>query len=283
MGVFKWDEPTARWTAIASPMQDVWAIAVHPKNPDYIIAGCRPAAFHRSLDAGQTWEVLNVPNLQTFSTINMGATRVTQIVFDPLDSTRIWVTVEIGGIFFSHDGGTHWESRDQGLISTDVHGLAVLDKPDGQRILLATTNRGLHRSTDGGENWVFQKIPSKWQYTRAVVERADRTGVVFLTNGHGPPGDEGLLWMSKDYGDTWHAVSLPGKINSTIMVVATNAEDPMRIWVASNLGQVFQSEDGGDSWARLPREFGEIRALHWRRLPVGIRQQAHSITLRQEP
>jgi hypothetical protein len=48
--------------------------------------------------------------------------------------------------------------------------------------------------------------------------------------------------------------------------------------VCTNLGQVFRSSDGGDSWQRLPHEFGEIRALHWRAVPRGTRSAPHSIT-----
>jgi photosystem II stability/assembly factor-like uncharacterized protein len=282
MGIFRWSETTARWTALPSPMQDVWSIAIHPDDPDTLVAGTRPAAFYRSQDAGATWQALDVPGLQTFSEINMGATRVTQILFDPTNPDGIWVSVEIGGIFFSPDGGDHWEARDQGLISTDVHGLAILDRPDGHRVMLATTNRGLHRSDDGGHQWHFQKLDSPWQYTRAVVPRPDASGTVFLTNGNGPPGDQGRLWVSRDHGEHWQAVNLPGKLNSTLWTVATQAQDPQRLWSCTNLGQIFSSEDGGESWQRLSHEFGEIRALHWRKLPSGIRQQEHSITRRVE-
>src|SRR5262245_14867267 len=41
MGVFRWEEPTARWAHLPSPMQDVWAVAVDPADPDLIIAGTR--------------------------------------------------------------------------------------------------------------------------------------------------------------------------------------------------------------------------------------------------
>ena len=34
MGAFRWDEPTARWRHLPSPMQDVWAVAIDPANPD---------------------------------------------------------------------------------------------------------------------------------------------------------------------------------------------------------------------------------------------------------
>ena len=61
MGVFRWDEPTARWAHLPSPMQDVWAVAVDPADPDMLIAGTRPAGFFRSADAGQSWTQLTAP------------------------------------------------------------------------------------------------------------------------------------------------------------------------------------------------------------------------------
>ena len=283
MGLFQWHEASARWTPIASPLQDVWAVAIHPLNPQHWFIGSRPAGICRSRDVGQTWQTLHVPDLQQFSTINMGATRVTQILFDPMNPQTLWLTVEIGGIYVSHDGGDTWHGRDQGLISTDVHGMAILDKPDGQRLMYATTNQGLHRSTDGGLHWEFQEIASPWQYTRAIVPRLDNTGVVFLTNGNGPPGNRGRLLMSQDFGTHWQEVVLPATTNSTVWTVATQPTQPMSLWACTNLGQVFVSHDGGYQWERLPQEFGEIRALHWRPLPAGIRQQDHSLTRRVAP
>jgi len=283
MGLFQWHEASARWTPIASPLQDVWAVAIHPLNPQHWFIGSRPAGICRSRDAGQTWQTLHVPDLQQFSTINMGATRVTQILFDPMNPQTLWLTVEIGGIYVSHDGGDTWHGRDQGLISTDVHGMAILDKPDGQRLMYATTNQGLHRSTDGGLHWEFQEIASPWQYTRAIVPRLDNTGVVFLTNGNGPPGNRGRLLMSQDFGTHWQEVVLPATTNSTVWTVATQPTQPMSLWACTNLGQVFVSHDGGYQWERLPQEFGEIRALHWRPLPTGILQQEHSLTRRVAP
>ena len=45
MGIFRWDEATARWVHLPSPMQDVWSVAIDPADPDPLIAGTRPAGF----------------------------------------------------------------------------------------------------------------------------------------------------------------------------------------------------------------------------------------------
>ncbi|HEY4373257.1 MAG TPA: hypothetical protein VGN52_15105 [Burkholderiales bacterium] len=278
MGLFRWDEAPARWTALPSPMQDVWALAIDPENPDVLLAGTRPANFYRSADAGRTWEKMSAPGIRDFSEINMGPTRVTQIIFDPLDHSQVWASVEIGGIFHSSDGGRNWTAKENGLVSSDVHGICVIPRPDGSRLLYATTNRGLHQSEDAGEHWQFRPLDSPWQYTRGIVARTDDPAIIFLTNGNGPPGNDGRLWRSRDYGATFEDVRLPAPLNSTPWIVAVNPADPKRLYTCTNLGQLFVSTDGGDTWVRLSHEFGELRALCWRPLPSDTRQADHSVT-----
>ncbi|MBX9843399.1 MAG: hypothetical protein K2Z80_16490 [Xanthobacteraceae bacterium] len=277
-GVFRWNEAPARWTHLPSPMNDVWSIAVDPADPDVLLAGTRPAAFYRSTDAGRTWKAVTPPGVIPLSDVNAGPTRVTQILFDPVDSGTVWASIEVDAIYRSRDRGETWERKDKGLVSGDVHGLAVMKLPTGGKALLATTNRGLHRSEDDGETFVFQDLPTPWPYTRGIAPRPDHSGVVFLANGNGPPGNDGFLLRSRDYGRTWQDAKLPGPLESSVWCIATNADDPMLIFVCTNLGELFRSNDGGESFTRMPHVFGELRALHWRELPPGTRQAAHSVT-----
>ena len=80
------------------------------------------------------------------------------------------------------------------------------------------------------------------------------------------PGCTGRLVGSGDYGGTWKDRNLPGELNSTTWTVATHPFDPKLIFVCSNLGQIFRSTDGGESWVKLPREFGEVRSTLWQPL-----------------
>ncbi|HUN49490.1 MAG TPA: hypothetical protein VMU42_00155, partial [Candidatus Sulfotelmatobacter sp.] len=190
--------------------------------------------------------------------------RVTQVLFDPHEPATAWAGVEIDGVWKSSDGGETWSKSSRGLVSDDVHGIAVAANNAGT--LFAATNKGLHVSDDRGGAWRHVALDSPWQYTRAVVPAAGRPDTLFLTNGNGPPGSTGRLLVSRDHGAEWRDARLPGELNSTPWCLASNAADTDLLFVATNLGQLFRSQDGGRSWTKLKREFGEIRAINWQPL-----------------
>jgi photosystem II stability/assembly factor-like uncharacterized protein len=147
------------------------------------------------------------------------------------------------------------------LKSQDIHGFVVVH--NGGRVLFATTDAGLHVSRDNGASWTMRPIDSAWQYTRSIVERPDTTGVMFMTNGNGPPGTAGRLFRSRNHGVDWEDARLPGEVESSAYFLATNRADPTLIYAAATLGQIYRSTDGGESWTALKRRLGEIRALAW--------------------
>ncbi|QQS14811.1 MAG: hypothetical protein IPK81_12055 [Rhodospirillales bacterium] len=263
-GVYRWRERDKRWTHLPSPLDDldVWALVQAPDDPDLLIAGTQPAGFYRSTDGGATWT--KALSTTAESCIFVGKPRVTQILFDPVDRDTLWAGVEIDGVHRSTDRGKTWTKVGKGLTSDDIHGVAVVR--DGGKLVYATTNKGLHVSADNGANWEFQPLDSPWQYTRTVVPRADDDATVFLTNGNGPPGSTGRLLRSRDHGKHWDDAGLPGELNSTPWTIATHPSDPKLMFVCSNLGQIFRSTDGGESWTRLKREFGEVRSTVWQPL-----------------
>ena len=67
--------------------------------------------------------------------------------------------------------------------------------------------------------------------------------------------------FSDDHGASWQDAGLPGKTNSTPWCVASHAADPSIVFTATNLGQLFRSLDGGETWTKLEREFGEVRSM----------------------
>jgi photosystem II stability/assembly factor-like uncharacterized protein len=280
-GIYRLDQKEENWTHMPSPADDamlVTALACSPHDPDIILAGTQPAALYRSDDAGKGWRNLGVPMKpyaltgyylgdRPFPEGHPGAygrkhwTRVTQIVFDPKDASLVWAGVEIDGAWRSRDGGESWARSGEGFKSQDIHGFAVVH--NGRRVVFATTDAGLHISHDDGASWSMRPIDSQWQYTRSIVERPDKNGVMFMTNGDGPPGTAGRLFRSRNHGVDWEDAGLPGEVQSSAYFLAVNPVDPMLVYAAATLGQIYRSTDGGESWMALKRRLGEIRGLAW--------------------
>jgi photosystem II stability/assembly factor-like uncharacterized protein len=263
-GIYRWVEAEKHWTHLPSPLDQlhVWSLVQAPDDPDLLLAGTHPAGIWRSEDGGRSWTHAKASFAE--QCIFLGRPRVTQILFDRADPDTVWAGVEIDGVHRSTDRGRTWIRTSEGLVSDDIHGLAVVR--NGGKLVYATTNKGLHVSRDNGASWQLQPLDSPWQYTRTIVPRADGDATVFLTNGNGPPGSTGRLLMSRDHGRHWRDANLPGELNSTPWTVTTNPADPKLVFVCSNLGQIFRSTDGGETWTRLKRELGEVRSAVWARV-----------------
>jgi photosystem II stability/assembly factor-like uncharacterized protein len=120
-------------------------------------------------------------------------------------------------------------------------------------------------SVDMGETWTALGIKQKWPlpYARGVAVKTDDASMLFAGCGETTTGETGHVLRTTDFGDTWKTLKLPGRSNSTIWGFATHPADGNRVLAFSLFGEVFISEDAGDSWRKVPREFGEIRTAAW--------------------
>lgn len=264
-GVFASTDGADNWSPLLAPPEglQVWSLALLPGRPKVMLAGTCPSRIFRSEDAGHTWT--EARTRMTRDCPRIMHTRVTCVVPDPAEADVVWAGVEIDGVHHSRDAGRTWEPLGTGLSSRDIHALVVFPSTNGRRQLLAATNNDLNRSSDGGHTWeplaIGNSLP--WSYCRTLAQPCGRPDVVLLGNGDGPPGSVGIIGRSEDGGATWRAADMPGRANSTIWNYAVHPADPQLVYASSVSGQVFRSTDGGVSWQKLAREFGEIRALAW--------------------
>ena len=155
-GIYRLDIASGKWTHLPSQMDGlcIWSVARSPHDPDLILAGTRPPGIFRSTDGAKTWERVNAPLPETCPAVLKP--RVTRILFDPDDPDLVFAGLEIGGVWRSTDGGKSFENASAGLVSEDIHDIAVVR--NGSRLVYATTNMGLHVSNDDGRSWDMKPL-----------------------------------------------------------------------------------------------------------------------------
>jgi photosystem II stability/assembly factor-like uncharacterized protein len=261
-GLFVSRDGGAKWARLASQedVPTIWSLAVDPTDPRILFAGTRPAGVYRSRDGGQRWEQLGVDIAKECS---IGTPFVTSVMVDPDDHRIVWAGVEIDGVFRSLDGGETWTHVETGLYDPDIHAMAIAAA--SSRCVFVSTAREMFASVDLGETWTPLGVQAKWPlpYARGMAVKTDDPGVLFAGCGETTTGEKGYVLRSTDAGGTWEILKLPAQANSTIWGLATHPANGDRILAFSLFGEVYVSEDAGESWGKIPREFGEIRTAAW--------------------
>jgi photosystem II stability/assembly factor-like uncharacterized protein len=266
MGLYRSDSGGGRWQLQDTPMSGsmVWSLAIDPVDQRVMFAGTgtpSKPAIYRSRDAGQTWEQLSVDISAECE--NVGTPRPTGIAIDPTDHRRVWVGLEVDGVRHSRDGGETWTRVNGQIPNPDVHSVLVVAGPP--KAVFAVVNDDVWRSTDEGVTWQPARAREvfPWHYPRSIAVRPDDARTVFLTLGDSTPGRVGTLMRSTDAGATWQALALPVQPNSAMWTVSIPAAAPDTVFAASRYGYLYRSDDGGDSWRKLWREFGEVSSILW--------------------
>ena len=264
LGLYRSEDAGARWQLLDTPMSGstIWSIAVDPVDPNILFVGTgtpsTPGIF-RSLDAGRSWE--RKPMEVVDECPNVGIPRLTGITIDPMDHQNVWVGIEVDGVRHSGDGGETWTRIATEIPNLDVHKVLVTAGPP--KTVFTVVNDDVWRSTDDGETWepahARQTFP--WHYTRDIVARPNDPRTVFLTVGDATPGRTGTIMRSKDAGASWESLGFPIQPNSAMWTVSISAGQPDTMFAASRYGYLYQSDDGGDSWRKLWREFSEVSSV----------------------
>jgi photosystem II stability/assembly factor-like uncharacterized protein len=265
MGLYRSDDAGARWELLDTPMnhQAVWSVAFDPSRPATMLAGTGtpsvPGLF-RSIDGGATWSAEAVDIARDCPAV--GVPRPTGLAFDPTDSAKTWMGLEVDGVRRTTDGGSSWTTAASEIQNLDVHNLAITSGPP--KTVFVLVNNDLWSSTDDGEHWQALGVReqfSPYRYPRGIAVKPDDPRVVYVTLGDATPGRMGTVLRSRDTGQTWESLTLPEQPNSAMWVVHVPASAPSTVLAGSRYGYLYRSDDGGDSFRKLWRELSEVSSI----------------------
>jgi photosystem II stability/assembly factor-like uncharacterized protein len=242
----------------------VWSMAIDPVEPSVMFAGTGTPSkpgIYRSTDDGKSWEHLPVEIAAECP--NVGVPRPTGIAVDPIDHRQVWVGLEVDGVRHSTDGGDTWTTLNGQIPNPDVHSVLVVAGPP--KAVFVVVNDDVWRSIDDGKTWQAARAREvfPWHYPRGIAVKPNDPKTVFVTLGDSTPGRIGTVMRSRDAGATWQNLGLPVQPNSAIWTVSMSAVAPDTVFAASRYGYLYRSDDGGDSWRKLWREFGEVSSILW--------------------
>jgi photosystem II stability/assembly factor-like uncharacterized protein len=145
--------------------------------------------------------------------------------------------------------------------STAPFAQIAVDPNDQSRVYVATLGDGVHRSNDGGKT--FSKAPAKGLNHKlcwtAVVSASD------VNNGLGAlyiGTQQSALYKSTDGGETFEEIKSVQALDDSNWAfppapdthhthqIALDLEDPGTVVFGVELGGVYHSPDGGDSWTK---------------------------------
>jgi photosystem II stability/assembly factor-like uncharacterized protein len=259
---------------VADHGSPVWSLMLDPRDPRVLYAGYENCEIFRSEDGGEHWRQLPVTVRFPEVTVGPGANpakRVLELAANPANPDEIYGAIEVGGIIRSLDGGEHWDNVSHGQYlnddTVDMHGVLVGRWRPGT--LLAIARAGLFCSTDRGEHWASAKLeplnPKGQTYCRDIREVPGDPRTIWIAAGAGFQSDVGALFRSRDGGLSWNRVDMGLKPQSTMFAVVFDERQPTRMYCGTTGGEVFASEDGGQSWAARPLPEGatQVYAMGW--------------------
>ncbi len=154
---------------------------------------------------------------------------------DPATPGTVYARAGFFDLVRSADGGRTWTWSGSGLQGSLP--LAVVVDPAHPSTLYLTGSSGLFRSDDGARHWRLLRQTSGAGSTPLLDVLVASPAALFVTTANG-------LERSTDGGATWNQI-FPG----FPIVLQVSRTDPRRIYLLTTRGEIFQSADGGDSWA----------------------------------
>lgn len=242
-------------------------------NPDNI------SEFYVAVASGGVWKTTNGGIILKPVFDSQGSYSIGFVAMDPNNHNVVWVgtgennnqrSVAYGdGVYKTIDGGKSW--KHMGLKNSEHIGMIEIDPRNSDVVYVAATgplwsaggDRGLYKTTDGGETWTnilevsehtgineVHMDPRNPDVLYATAHQRRRHVFTYISGG-----PESAIYKSTDAGATWRKVmkGMPsGDIGRIGLDISPANPDVVYATVEAKRGKqgFFRSTDRGESWVK---------------------------------
>ena len=245
--------------------------AVNPNNHSEYYVGIASGNIFKTINNGTTWK----PVFDKYGSYSIGV-----VTMDPNNSNVVWAGTgennhqrALGygdGVYKTMDGGKSW--KNMGLKESRHIGGIVIDPRNSDIVFAAAEgsawgpggDRGLYKTTDGGENWKkVLEISENTGVNNVIIDPVEpdimyatseqrRRHVHAKING----GPESAIYKSTDGGENWRKLKsgLPS-VDMGGMGIAVSPVNHNYVYAiieaAEDKSGFFRSTDRGESWTKM--------------------------------
>ncbi len=263
----------ANWVDVAGPTGRITGLAACPTDGNILYAAAYGDGVLQSQNGGNSWTLAGLVGDQ-----------VSGIAVAPADCMTAYVGTEFGGIYMTDDGGAQFDGPYTSGLDVQRPGNPRLSAhPTSVGSLLMANHSGVFHSTSAASDWTrvgtidaaqvsalsvsaaapgvvwmgtwgqglwvrdgaasdWARVPSTtlprdWSITLSADAANDQRVVV---------GALGDVWQTEDAGTSFVTVAGP----ANVLRVAFDASDADVLFLATQVGGVWKSSDGGNSYAQ---------------------------------
>jgi photosystem II stability/assembly factor-like uncharacterized protein len=260
-GLQRSDDAGITWTSVGLEGMIVKSVAVTGDGRVY--AGTKPPRIFGTDDGGRRWlELSSFRKRRQFFWLSPAERPFTPYVQGlAVNDDVIVVGIEAGAVLRSPDRGATWERHRPGALR-DCHGLAAA--PGGWFVEAGGTGGGAAYSTDSGTTWSRPKGHGRHYGWAVAVDVADPTLWYFSSapgvRAHSDDADAAIyrcrgMELCQELGG-----GLPAPMKAMPYALITGPE-PNQVVAGMSDGEVWESQDSGDTWFLLFRMPAVNRAL----------------------
>jgi photosystem II stability/assembly factor-like uncharacterized protein len=237
-GFYRTTDGGSTWTEVGGSTitRTVIAVAIHPTNPNIVLAGTSGGGLYRSTDGGNSWTLVSA---------ELADSTFFSVAFAP-SNPNIAYAGGYNWVYISTDGGQTWSNADSYFPTWYVEGLAI--HPNQPDTVLVGANffpwGGVYKRTSSTASFALKASGMDDTFVLRIEQDPNNSSTLYAATWGGG------AFRSDDSGNTWYPLYAFPYIYD---IEATRGPTGTILYAGTFYSDwgVLKSYDGGYSWTEI--------------------------------